>query len=191
MIEVCRQARRWLERGLPPMRVGVNVSALQFAQPGYISALSQILTQNEVDPTWIELELTESMLMGDVAMVARLLGELRDLRLTLAIDDFGTGFSSMSYLQRLPINVLKIDRSFVSRIGLQGDASDRGIVSAIITLGHHLGMSLVAEGVETEEQHAFLQANGCDLFQGYYFSEPLPTILFEHLLRGGRLPGPI
>ncbi len=187
--EICRQSRQWQRRGLPPVRVAANVSALQFAQPGFIPMLHQILDQSELDPTWLELELTESMLMGDVAAVSRQLSELRELQLTLAIDDFGTGFSSMVYLQRLPISVLKVDRSFVGRIGRPGDDNERGIVSAIVTLGHHLQMELVAEGVETDAQHSFLQGLGCDLFQGYLFSEPLPPTLFEHLLRGGRLPG--
>jgi diguanylate cyclase (GGDEF)-like protein len=187
--EICRQSRQWQRRGMPPIRVAANVSALQFAQPGFIPMLHQTLDQSELDPTWLELELTESMLMGDVAAVSRQLTELRDLQLTLAIDDFGTGFSSMVYLQRLPISVLKVDRSFVGRIGRPDDGSERGIVSAIVTLGHHLQMELVAEGVETDAQHSFLQGLGCDLFQGYLFSEPLPPTLFEHLLRGGRLPG--
>ena len=191
LTEICRQTREWQRRGFPPLKVAANVSALQFAQPNFIPMVHQILIQSGLDPRWIELELTESMLMGDVDAVIRHLSELRALNLTLAIDDFGTGFSSLAYLQRLPISVLKIDRSFVMRIGKAGDESERGIVSAIVTLGHHLHMDLVAEGVETPAQHAFLQTSGCDLFQGYLFSEPLPPTLFEHLMRGGAVPSPL
>ncbi|NTU78459.1 MAG: EAL domain-containing protein [Chloroflexales bacterium] len=189
--EICRQVRLWQRHGLPPLKVAANVSALQFAQPSFIPTVTQILAQSELDPRWLELELTESMLMGDVEAVLHQLRELRALNLTLAIDDFGTGFSSLVYLQRLPISVLKVDRSFVGRIGTPGDESERGIVSAIVTLGRHLHMDLVAEGVETPAQHAFLQTIGCNLFQGYLFSEPLPPILFEHLMRGGTIPGPL
>ncbi len=191
LTEICRQTRQWQRRGLPPIKVAANVSALQFAQPGFIPMVTRILAQGGLDPRWIELELTESMLMGDVEAVARHLEELQALHVTLAIDDFGTGFSSMVYLQRLPISVLKVDRSFVGRIGKSGDESARGIVSAIVTLSHHLHMEVVAEGVETPVQHAFLQSIGCDMFQGYLFSEPLPPTLFEHLMRGGSIPGPL
>jgi diguanylate cyclase (GGDEF)-like protein len=191
LIEICRQTREWQRRGLPPLKVAANVSALQFAQPGFIPMVTQILAQSGLDPRWIELELTESMLMGDVEAVARHLEELRALNVTLAIDDFGTGFSSLVYLQRLPISVLKVDRSFVGRIGTLGDESARGIVSAIVTLSHHLHMEVVAEGVETPAQLAFLQSIGCDMFQGYLFSEPLPPTLFEHLMREETIPGPL
>jgi diguanylate cyclase (GGDEF)-like protein len=181
--EICRQLNAWDGRGLRPTQMAVNISAVQFAQPGFLPMLTRTLAHSGIDPARLELELTESMLMGDTEAVTQLLRQLRALRLTLAIDDFGTGFSSLGYLQRLPISVLKVDRSFVGRIGAPDDEGDRGIVGAIITLGHHLQMRLVAEGVETEAQRRFLAERGCDIFQGFLFSRPLPPEQFELLLR--------
>ncbi|PDV99338.1 sensor domain-containing protein [Candidatus Chloroploca asiatica] len=183
--ELCRQIGVWDAAGLPAVRIAVNVSALQFSQQDFIATLTQILAETNVAAERIEIELTESMLMGNVEAVMRQLSSLRSLGLSLAIDDFGTGFSSLAYLQRLPISVLKIDRSFVSKIGFEKDSSDRGIVNAIITLAHHLSMQVVAEGVETTTQYQFLHDMGCDFFQGYLFSKPIPPEQFAEVLRTG------
>ncbi|NTV65950.1 MAG: bifunctional diguanylate cyclase/phosphodiesterase, partial [Oscillochloris sp.] len=184
-----RQVRRWQRPGRP-IAVALNVSIIQFSQPGFIESLRNTLEESDLDPSLCILELTESMLIGDQASVTQRLNDMRALGLSLAIDDFGTGYSSLGYLRRLPISILKIDRTFVSDIGTAHDDSGRAIINSIINLAHHLGMHVVAEGVETLPQRDFLQSVGCDMIQGYFYSEPLPPPLFEHLLRDERLPGP-
>lgn len=179
---ICRKLSDWKRQGLPLVPVAVNISAIQFAQPSFLPMVAGTITRSGLDPTLFELELTESMLLGDLEALVRQLRDLRALRVALAIDDFGTGYSSLAYLQRLPLTTLKVDRTFVSRLGDEEDDGHRGIVSAIITLGRHLHLQLVAEGVETEVQHRFLAELGCDLFQGFLFSQPLPPGRFEQLL---------
>jgi diguanylate cyclase (GGDEF)-like protein len=184
-----RQVRRWQRPG-HPIAVALNVSIIQFTQPGFIESLRATLEESDLDPRLCILELTESMLIGDQASVTQRLNDMRALGLTLAIDDFGTGYSSLGYLRRLPIGILKIDRTFVSDIGTAHDDSGRAIINSIINMAHHMGMHVVAEGVETLAQRDFLRSVGCDLIQGYFYSEPLPPPLFEHLLREDHLPGP-
>lgn len=173
--EIARQMREWRAQGLPIVPVAANVSALQFSQSGFVQTVAETLAQADLPVGWLELELTESMLMGQIDNLRRQLVELRQLGVTLAIDDFGTGYSSLSYLHRLPINVLKIDRSFVARLDQSDTMVERSLVSAIISLGHHLGMQIVAEGVETVGQRQILLDAGCDVFQGYYIGRPMPA----------------
>ncbi|MFN3373556.1 MAG: putative bifunctional diguanylate cyclase/phosphodiesterase, partial [Chloroflexus sp.] len=173
--EIARQMGEWRAQGLPIVPVAANVSALQFSQSGFVQTVAETLVQADLPVGWLELELTESMLMGQIDNLRRQLIELRQLGVTLAIDDFGTGYSSLSYLHRLPINVLKIDRSFVARIDQSDAMVERSLVSTIISLGHHLGMQIVAEGVETVGQRQILFDAGCDLFQGYSIGRPLPA----------------
>ena len=170
------QAAQWVAAARP-MPVSINVSALQFQQPGFVDGVAQALREAGLAPQWLELELTESILIQDAQDAMRRLEALASLGVKLAIDDFGTGYSSLAYLKRFPIGRLKIDRSFVS--GLPDQGSDVAIVQAIIHMGQALRLQTVAEGVETEAQRSFLQAAGCDLFQGHLYAPALGTIAFE------------
>jgi diguanylate cyclase (GGDEF)-like protein/PAS domain S-box-containing protein len=167
----CRQIAQWHRTGLPPLPVAVNISAKQFNQRNLADIIESALRENAVDGRHLEIELTESTAMQNAEDAIVTLGKLKALGVRIAIDDFGTGHSSLSYLKRLPIDVLKIDRSFVT--GLPSSEDDASITKAIITMAHSLGLKVVAEGVETEEQLAFLAENGCDEVQGYLLSRPL------------------
>jgi len=170
------QAAAWVGAGRP-MTVSVNVSALQFQQPGFVDGVAATLRQAKLAPQWLELELTESILIQDAQDAMLRLEALAQLGVKLAIDDFGTGYSSLAYLKRFPIGRLKIDRSFVS--GLPAEESDVAIVQAIIHMGRALRLQIIAEGVETEAQRRFLQEAGCDLFQGYLYAPALDAAAFE------------
>src|SRR5829696_7913140 len=176
----CAQNKAWQDAGLTPMRLSVNFSARQFQQPAFISDINQILKDTNLDPRWLELELTESSIMKDPEEAIEKLHELKLMGIKVAIDDFGTGYSSLNYLKRFPIDTLKIDKSFVSDICK--DPHDTAIVRAIITLGHALDLTVVAEGVETKEQLQYLTALECDVVQGFLFSKALPAGTFEELL---------
>jgi EAL domain-containing protein (putative c-di-GMP-specific phosphodiesterase class I) len=169
--EACRRAAAWHARGLAPGRVSVNLSAHQFQQAGLAQRVRTALEDSGLQPSALELEITESTVMRDTEEAAGVLRSLKALGVALSIDDFGTGYSSLSYLKRFPIDVLKIDRSFVKDVA--EDANGAAIARAIIALAHGLNLEAVAEGVETAAQLAFLQANGCDEIQGYYFSPPV------------------
>jgi EAL domain-containing protein (putative c-di-GMP-specific phosphodiesterase class I) len=177
----CQQARAWQDAGLGPLRVAVNLSARQFSTPHLVSDIAQVLADTGLPASSLEIELTESLFMNDVDQAVDLLHQLKGVGVKLSIDDFGTGYSSLSYLSRFPIDVLKIDRSFVCDISR--DASDAAIVASIITLAHNLKLAVIAEGVETGDQLSYLRRHGCDQMQGYYFSKPLPSTEFETLLR--------
>jgi len=174
--EACRQTARWAASGLRDLVCAVNLSALQLRQADFTQVVARTLTATGLPAASLQLELTESVLMENSEHI-RLLEALKDLGLTLAVDDFGTGYSSLSYLTRLPIDVLKIDQSFVRE--LRDDGSDNAIVSAVIAMGHSLGLKIVAEGVEGAEQVGFLRRHRCDELQGYHFSKPLPAAQFE------------
>jgi diguanylate cyclase (GGDEF)-like protein/PAS domain S-box-containing protein len=183
--EACRQARVWQDAGLPPMCVAINISAVELRAPGFATGVRAILNETNLEAHFLELELTETVLMEDSRSVADVFKELKDIGVLLALDDFGTGYSSLSHLKRFPIDELKIDRSFVRDLTTDGD--DAGIVTAVIGLGKSLHMRVVAEGVETREQLAMLQEYGCPQGQGYYFSRPVPAVEFGQLLKhGGR-----
>ncbi len=184
LASACAQTQAWLAAGLGPLRVAVNLSARQFGQPGLPAAIAAVLAASGLAPACLELELTESLLMSDVALAVELLQQLKALGLTLSIDDFGTGYSSLSYLRSFPIDVLKIDRSFVSDIGANGD--EAAIVVSIIALAHNLKLRVVAEGVESAQQLDYLWRNGCDQMQGFHFSPPVPAAEFEQMLRDGK-----
>ncbi|HYG55609.1 MAG TPA: EAL domain-containing protein [Burkholderiales bacterium] len=171
--EACRQAREWLDAGLNPGVVSVNLSARQFRQEGLVRLLSRILEETGLDPKHLEMELTESMVMHNVDSAVATLQGLKSLGVSLSLDDFGTGYSSLAYLKNLPIDKLKIDRSFVRDIGAGQDGDDGVLAQAIITLGHSLHLHVVAEGVETDAQMRFLKRHGCDEVQGYYYGEAL------------------
>ena len=180
----CAQGKAWEDAGFAPVRISVNLSGRQFNQDDLAGSLARILGETGLDPNYLELELTESLLMEDIAVSSVMLDELRVLMgLRLSVDDFGTGYSSLSYLKRFPLDTLKIDRSFVRDIAT--DRDDAAIVASIIGLAHNLQLKVIAEGVETEEQLVYLREKGCDIVQGFYFSEPLPAENLWNLLRKG------
>jgi len=178
----CAQARQWL-RLHPNLHLAVNISARQFRQENLVQSVRRVLEQTEFPPQHLEFEITESVLLQNAESVMRTLRELTDLGIVLSMDDFGAGYSSLSYLKRFPIRMLKIDRSFTRDI--PADADDTAIASAIITMAHALGLRVVAEGVETQEQLEFLGARACDAMQGYYFSRPVPADDMTRLLANG------
>ena len=178
----CNQARQWQDAGLPPVIMSVNLSARQFRQESFVKVVTQILHETGLKPEQLEMELTESMLMHNANAAISILRGLKSLGVRLSLDDFGTGYSSLSYLSRLPIDTLKIDRSFVQHIGDQ-DECDNGILAqAIISLGHSLNLTVIAEGVETGEQLKFLKAHQCDEVQGFYFCKPTVAGEFAKML---------
>ena len=179
--EACRQARAWLDAGLPELIVSVNLSALQLRRANLVETVAAALRDSGLPPRLLELELTESILLQDVENTLQTVQRLKALGVRLAIDDFGTGYSSLSYLKRFAVDKLKIDQSFVRDIGT--DPDDAAIVRAIIQLARSLRLEIIAEGVETEEQRAFLLAEGCRHAQGYLFSRPLPPAVLEAFLR--------
>jgi len=178
---VLAQLRAWIDQGLAPVTVAVNLSAVQFNQPDLPELVGRLLEEAGVPPSCLELELTEAMAMKNPEAAAQQMRELNQRGIRLSIDDFGTGYSSLSYLKRFRIHKLKIDQSFVRDIG--SDADDQAIATAIVQLAHSLGLSTIAEGVETAEQLACLRYRGCDEIQGYYFSRPLPPAQFEQFVR--------
>lgn len=181
MREACAQVQAWREQGLGRLQVSVNLSARQFTDSDLPQIIDDVLRQTGLDPSQLEIELTETLLMSDVDYSSNVLAQLKARGLRVQIDDFGTGYSSLAYLKRFPLDVLKIDRSFVHDIAV--DAADAAIAEAVIALAHGLGLGVIAEGVETYEQLAHLQAKGCFRMQGFYFSKPLPAQQMEVLLR--------
>ncbi len=181
LAEACRQASQWQEQGLPPLRIAVNLSPRQFQQRDLAARMSAIIEQEGILPGFIELEITESMVAQNVERAIAALRELHDLGVRLAIDDFGTGYSSLAALKGFPVDCLKIDRSFVRDV--PHDPDDVAITRAVVLLAHSMGLSVVAEGVETEAQRDFLIECGCDEMQGYLFSRPLPAAQLGELLR--------
>ena len=169
--EACYQLQRWQQKfpSEKPLYMTVNLSAKQFAQPDLVARVRDILTESNIDPAFLKLEITESVVMDDFETAAAMLSQLRALGVRLSIDDFGTGYSSLTYLHQFPIDTLKIDRSFVSRI----DKDNVEIVRTILMLAENLGMDAVAEGVETQEQMTLLRNLSCQSAQGYFFSKPL------------------
>jgi diguanylate cyclase (GGDEF)-like protein/PAS domain S-box-containing protein len=184
LYEACRQAREWQDAGLPFKRISINVSAPEFRAETFLAGIRNTLRDTGLHARYLDLELTESVLMQHADLSAVKLHALKTLGVHIAVDDFGTGYSSLSYLQQFPIDILKIDKSFVQKItGLSGDSSS--IVSAIIDMGKNLKQRVIAEGIETPEQLVFLQARHCAEGQGYLFSPPLPAAQFAGLLRTG------
>lgn len=178
--EVCRQHREWMMDGMDPLKVSVNVSGYQFSDKDLCNSLRIVLKEHNMDAASLMLEITESVLMGDVEGSMQTMHDIKGLGLSLSIDDFGTGYSSLSYLKLFPIEELKIDRSFI--VDLPDSKSDAAIVRAIIALADGLELDLVAEGVETEQQMRFLNENGCNTIQGYYYSKPLTADQFRQFV---------
>jgi EAL domain-containing protein (putative c-di-GMP-specific phosphodiesterase class I) len=178
--EACRQAQAWQDAGLRPIPVSVNISAVEFRSKGLLKSIVDALSETRLDPCYLEIELTESALMAHVDATNSVLRALKALGVQLAIDDFGTGWSSLSYLRHFPIDTLKVDKSFVQEIASGSNAA--AIVSAVISMGKSLKRRVIAEGVETRDQLAFLQAEACHEAQGYYFSRPLVAQQFARVL---------
>lgn len=189
--EACTHARHWQQAGLP-VPVSVNISAVQFRHRAFVDCVAQTLNETGLAPCNLELELTESVLMQEADSVAAMLNALKTMGVRLAIDDFGTGYSSLSYLKRFPIDTLKIDQSFLRNITDAADHSDdAAIVAAVVGMGRILNQCVIAEGVETREQKAFLQEQGCTQGQGYYFSHPLNAADVLALLKTGHVEHPV
>lgn len=169
--DVCEQLKCWQEQGLPLLKVAVNLSAKQFIQKDLVSFISRQFASCAIDPEFLQVEITESIMIQDVKRVAHILDELKSAGISIAVDDFGTGYSSLEYLKQFPIDKLKIDKSYVSNV--LNDADDASIVQAVIALGHSLNLQVIAEGVENEAQMQFLKSRHCDYGQGYYFSKPI------------------
>jgi diguanylate cyclase (GGDEF)-like protein len=174
--EACRNASEWASAGHGDLKISVNVSARQFQDPGFKSSIMSALRSSGLHPANLMLEITESMLMGDIDELAILLHEIKNLGVSISLDDFGTGYSSLSYLKKFPINELKIDQSFLTEVPANNE--DNSIVRAIIAMAHSLGLLVVAEGVQESEQLEFLRLHECDVIQGYYFSKPLDKTEF-------------
>jgi|GEM_PF-4202460 len=177
----CAQNVAWKEQGLPPLCMAVNLSLRQFMDPNLLLDLADILQETGMDPTLLELEITESMVMHNIDRVIKLLADIKQMGIRLAIDDFGTGYSSLAQLKRFPFDTLKVDRSFIR--DLPTDIEDRAITEAIIKMGNSLGLTVIAEGVETKEQETFLREHACNQMQGYYLSKPITANQFSTFLR--------
>jgi EAL domain-containing protein (putative c-di-GMP-specific phosphodiesterase class I) len=183
LLEACAQAQAWQARR-PGLRIAVNLSARQFRQKDLIGMIERVLGETGLAPGLLELELTESMLMHHAEETVMILQRLNEMGVRLAIDDFGTGYSSLSYLKRFPLHTLKVDRSFVRDIST--DPDDAAIVTAIVAMARSLGLNVIAEGVETEEQAAFLSSLACQQAQGFHFGRPMPAPEFAALLESAQ-----
>jgi EAL domain-containing protein (putative c-di-GMP-specific phosphodiesterase class I) len=181
----CTQARKWQDEGLQRLKIAVNVSAVQFRQDGFRDHIRSVLHETGLASQYLELELTESLLLSNADVMFSVLRELKEMGLSLAIDDFGTGYSSLSYLRQFPVSKLKIDRSFVQDVAINTD--DAAITAAIIGMAKNLNLRVIAEGVENEAQLSFLRAHQCDEIQGYYFSRPLSADKVAVMLRGNMI----
>ncbi|MDP1989817.1 MAG: EAL domain-containing protein, partial [Syntrophales bacterium] len=185
----CACNKSWQEQGLPPLRIAVNLSARQFAYENLLRDVARVLNETGLDAAFLELEITESMVMHDPEHAIELLNKLKAMGISISIDDFGTGYSSLSYLKRFPIDSVKIDRSFIKELPL--DSDDAAITQAIIAMAHGLKLKVIAEGAETAEQLSFLRAHNCDEMQGYYFSKPLPEHEFILLVQNSIAAGAV
>jgi diguanylate cyclase (GGDEF)-like protein len=179
--EACRQNKEWQDAGYTPIRVAVNLSSMQFIQRDLSMKVAKALKNSRLNPKFLELEITESVIMRNVNETITALNDFKDMGISISVDDFGTGYSSLNYLKRFPLDNLKVDRAFVKDIPDNED--DVTITSAIIALAQSLGLGVVAEGVETESQLEFLEQHGCELAQGYFFSKPIPAGQLVNFLR--------
>ena len=176
----CTQLQVWLDAGFPELRVAVNVSSYQVQRGGLVETVENALRDSRLDPQRLEIEITESALLGNEPQIVETMAGLRAMGVRLALDDFGTGCSSLSHLVQFPIDALKIDQSFVKNIGISQEAE--AIAAAVLSMGHHLELEVIAEGVETREQEQFLRERGCNRLQGYLFSEPIEADAMKALL---------
>ena len=182
--EACGQMKRWLNMGFAIQRIAVNLSSIQFYQSNLMLVLDDVLSDAELEPGYLELELTEGVIMRNATKTIEALNEIKARGMSLSVDDFGTGYSSLSYLKRFPIDALKIDRSFISE--LDSDAESAAITSAVIAMAHSLNLKVIAAGVENETQLDLLRAKNCDEIQGFYFSKPVPADEISEMFRVSR-----
>lgn len=180
--EACKQTKNWNDKGYGPLKVAVNLSVVQFQDPGLLAQVQDVLSETGLDPSFLELEITEGVALEDAEQAINKFYALRELGVAISIDDFGTGYSCLSYIKSFPIQRIKIDKAFVDDIETPGNQG--AIAQAVITLGQSFGMDITAEGVENETQLGFLKAGGCDEIQGYLISKPLPTAKFEEFIKG-------
>ena len=171
--EACRTSKSWQEAGYDPITVSVNISPKQFRHQDITAIVSQVLRETDLSPAHLEVEITETAVMDNVEVAIMRLNSLSKMGVKISVDDFGTGYTSISYLKQFPVNELKIDQHFIK--GIPNNQNDAAIVSAVIALGHNLGLEIVAEGVETAEQMQYLTEHNCDFIQGYFLSRPLPA----------------
>jgi EAL domain-containing protein (putative c-di-GMP-specific phosphodiesterase class I) len=181
LMTACKQQVAWMDLGYPPLRMSVNLSARQFYDDHLLADVRSALAQTGMEPSFLELEITESMLMRNMEKASEVLVEFKKLGIRLSLDDFGTGYSSLSNLKRFPIDTIKVDRSFIRE--LPANEQDKAITDAIIAMGKSLKMTIVAEGVETKGQMEFLRDHECDEFQGFYFSKAVPAAKIVDLLQ--------
>jgi polar amino acid transport system substrate-binding protein len=181
----CKQNKIWQDNGYEPLRVSVNLSLKQFNQSDFLDTVQNILEETKLDPKYLELEVTESIAANDLDSIINSLNSLREMGIKISLDDFGTGFSSLNYLRLLPIDMLKIDKSFINDIGKSG--SHETITKSVINIAHAMNASVVAEGVETKEQLEFLQSYNCDFIQGFLFSRPLPEKDVAFMIKAGKI----
>jgi EAL domain-containing protein (putative c-di-GMP-specific phosphodiesterase class I) len=186
LYNACKQNKSWQDLEYPPIPMAVNISAKQFHQGDLISTITRVLDDTGLDPQYLDLELTESVLIKNTELAVKDLGKLKDIGIRLSIDDFGTGYSSLSYLKKFPIDYVKIDRSFIKDI--TADPDDAAIASAVVAMAHSLNLRVIAEGVETIEQLNFLRSLNCDEMQGYFVSRPVQASELTHLLEGVKGP---
>ena len=187
----CKTAASWRAKGLPPIRIGVNLFPAQFRNGSLLRDVEHALSESGLPPEALELEITENIALGREEGTLSPLKELRAKGIGIAFDDFGTGYASLSYLTRYPLTRIKIDRSFIQKIGTQSAGEDTAIVRSIIAMGRNLGLEVIAEGVETRAQADFLETQGCHELQGFLFSKPIPADAFEQYLRSGVFDGPV
>jgi EAL domain-containing protein (putative c-di-GMP-specific phosphodiesterase class I) len=181
----CAQNKAWQQAGYPPLRMSVNLSARQLQQQNIIETIKRVLDETGLNPKWLGLEITEGAALKDLGLTVKTVQKLRDMGIEVSLDDFGTGYSSLNYLKQLPIDVLKIDKSFIhsAKAGWNEDT----IIRAVILLAHSMNINVVAEGVETGEQFEYLKEQNCDKVQGYFFSKPLPSAEISILLKEERV----
>jgi EAL domain-containing protein (putative c-di-GMP-specific phosphodiesterase class I) len=170
----CRQAAAWVKKGIPLQRIAVNFSVNELTHPNFLKMIRRVLSETALEPQLLEIEITESVFVGNEGILA-VLNALKDMRLRIAIDDFGTGYSNLFRLKEMPIDCLKIDRSFLNTCGVDGRMKDGAIICAIIAMAQAMDLRVIAEGVETTEQADFLKEKHCQEVQGYLFSRPMST----------------
>ncbi|KAE9634523.1 EAL domain-containing protein [Defluviitalea raffinosedens] len=177
----CQQSAEWRKKGFRDVRISVNLSAKQFQQPDLVEMITKIIEETDMNPGLLDLEITESLAMMDIELTKEILGKLKKMNINISLDDFGTGYSSLNYLKQLPINTVKIDKTFVDNITV--DKGQQTIAKAVIDLSHNMALQVIAEGVETWDQYSFLKYQQCDKVQGYLFSKPLSLEEIENILK--------
>jgi EAL domain-containing protein (putative c-di-GMP-specific phosphodiesterase class I) len=181
LYEACSRYKAWQEAGYPSLRLAVNMSAVQLQDAGFVPMVEKVLKETGINPNHLELEITESAVFDNLDYAKSTIKKLRAMGVGISIDDFGIGYSSLEYLNRLPVNTLKIDQSFIKSLAI--NSSSKAIVSAIIAMAHKLSLEVIAEGVENDEQLDFLRKEKCHFFQGFLCSPPLPAVEFEEFFR--------